>query len=162
MIIIRLILLLNISLTNLDVEQFMLSKGVKVGVQIIRLADTQPLGSELAFFQSLQAAFQYKSYRHILVNPFYAGKLKYIGGYGTSLFSYSSWNDIPERRLHNLSAIAHELGHNLFRLKHSGTNLCKDLMDSNVLACSNLAELKYSFSQKVKIRFILEHRRNRE
>ena len=159
--ILRLILLLSINLSNVEVEQFMLSKGVKVGVQIIRLADTQQLGSELAFFQALQAAFQYKSYRHILVNPFYAGKLKYIGGYGTSLFSYSSWNDIPERRLHNLSAIAHELGHNLFRLKHSGTNLCKDIMDANVLACPNLASLTFNNAQKLKVRFILKHRRKR-
>lgn len=159
--ILRLIFLISINLSNVEVEQFLQSKGVKVGVQVIRLGDTMQLGSELEFFSRLQAAFQYKSYRHILVNPFYSGKLKYIGGYGTQLFSYSSWNDIPERRLHNLSAISHELGHNLFRLKHSGTNLCKDIMDANVLACPNLASLTFNNAQKLKVRFILKHRRQR-
>lgn len=159
---IRIILLLSINLQPLEIESFLGAKGMSVKVQMIRLSDTQALGNELAFFQSLQAAFQYSGARHILVNPFYSGKLKYIGGYGTKNFSYSSWNDIPERRLHNLSAIAHELGHNIFRLKHSGTNLCKDLMDANVLACSNLAVLTFNSAQKLKIRFLTKYRRIRK
>lgn len=161
--IIRLILMLSVNLQPIEVENFLANKGMRVKVQMVRIGDPLIYGTELNYFQNLLAAFEYKGFRHVLTNPFMQGKTEWISGFAQKTFSTSVWNERndrgEDRRLHSLSALAHELGHTVFRLKHSGTNLCKDLMDASVLACPNLASLTFTTAQRVKIRFIYKHRR---
>lgn len=163
--IVRLILMLSVTLQPIEVENFLFNKGMKVKVQMVRLGDPLIYGTQEQYFQNLLAAFEYKGYRHVLTNPFMQGKTEWISGFASKSFSTSVWNEKndrgEDRRLHSLSALAHELGHTIFRLKHSGTSVCKDLMDSNVLACPNLVNLTFNSAQRLKIRFVNKYRRKK-
>jgi hypothetical protein len=142
--ILRLILLLSINLSNVEVEQFMLSKGVKIGVQLIRLADVQPLGSELAFFQAVNAAFNYSGHKMILVPPYMQGSKEWMAGYTqgkTSTCVFNLFNERNEsRKLESLICIAHELAHQC-GLKH--TQGCISITDGAAMACPNKETLGF-------------------
>jgi len=161
---IRIILLLLINLQPLEVQNFLVSKGLKANIQMINLASGLTLGNELNYFNALQAAFNYKGYKHILTSPVMNGKVEYIAGYASSKaqISWSVWNDFNERgearKAHSLTALAHEIGHVHFRLKDRPHD-CTNLMDLAVLSCSNHESLQYSSAQKLKIRFIQKYRR---
>jgi len=158
---IRIILLLSVNLQPIEVQSFLASKGLKAQVQMIRLSEPLNLGAQQDYFNGLIAAFQFRGYRHILLNPFYSGKTEYILGFASGNLSMSVWNDTNDkgepRRLHSLSAIAHELGHSLLRLKH--TTGCTTIMDEQALWCPNLASLTFSPAQRMKIKFKAQHRR---
>ena len=163
--IIRVILLLSVLINPIQIEQFLFSKGMKVKVQLVRLGDPLVYGTELDYFNRLLAAFNYTGYRHILLPPFMSNKTEYILGFASGNFSMSVWNERNDRGedriLHTLSALAHELGHTIFRLKHQPAGSCATLMDAAVLACPNLKDLKFSSAQKLKIDFTIKHRRKK-
>jgi hypothetical protein len=129
----------------------------------INLVKPLKLGTQHDVFDGLYLAFKKKGFKHVITDTFQDDSgVRYSLGTAVKGFSFSACSNDPRSREVCLATISHELGHSVFRLKHSGTNLCRDLMDSNILACSGLKDLGFSAAQRLKMKLLNQKRRKNE
>lgn len=162
--IVNLIFLTILNISTGEIGDYLRAKGMPIKVNGINLVKKEKLVNSYDVFLALNFAFNTKGYRHVIREVLYHEEVAYSLGSAVmgGGFSWSACSDVNERAVDICkAATAHEIGHAVFRLKHSGTNLCRDLMDSNALGCPGLKDLGFSAAQKYKMQFIKKHRRKK-
>lgn len=160
--ILKIVLLLNVNLDSSYFHSLLQFYGIKSKVTVVNLAEPLLLGNQLNYFNKLELAFSGKSpYTHILTGPFMQGKSEFLLGLTRNNFSMSVWNeqnDLNQPRIvHSQVAFIHEIGHSYYRLKH--TTGCTTVMDEAAMACPNVADLRFTSAQKLKIKFITKRKK---
>lgn len=157
---IHLIFLTILNISTTEIGDYLRAKGMPIKLNGINLVKPLKLGQQHDVFDGLYLAFKKKGFKHVITKTFEDDSgVRYSLGVAVKGFSFSACSNDPRSREVCLAATGHELGHSVFRLKH--TYNCTSLMDISALGCSNLKDLGFTSAQKMKMEFIKKHRRKR-